>query len=185
MKKSLILALSILALFGSAEAQVQGGNILGLEGAWGMRGGSMMETLSITSPYLKMGNGLIAIKASGDLSLAAGQMVGTNAISYSTFWSTRLGFTSKREINDYISTSLDMGGVMLFPSSEISASESLHLGVYADLGVEFYLDSTKRKSLYLSAGYQFLVDPLVADKYAGNDILGTGADVSAGIRFWL
>jgi hypothetical protein len=185
MKKSLILALSILSLTGTARAQVQGGNIIGIEDSLGMRGGSMAQTLSIVSPYIKLGNGLIAIKASGDASMAIGQEIGSGEILYSPFWSTRLGFTLKREINDYISASFDMGGVLVFPNAEISTSESLHYGAYADIGVDFYLDSGKKKSIYLSAGYQCLVDPLVADKYTGNDILGTGADVSAGIRFRL
>lgn len=183
MKKSSILALCLLALIGSVEAQVQGG--IAIDSSLGMRGGSMAESLSITSPYLSLGNRLIAIKLSGDASLAIGQAPGSSEILKSAFWSTRLGFTSKKEINDYIATSFDMGGVLLFPDAEISTSDLLHFGVYADISVDFFLDSTKKKSIYFSAGYQYLIDPLIADRYTGNDLLGTGASVSAGIRFRL
>jgi hypothetical protein len=182
-----LLYLCILPLLSGAlwcqVTQTATGPELGL--SVGQRGGDSSVSIDLTSPYLKLLDGYVALRAAGDGYITGGQLASSSTASYDSYFSTRLGIVAKKAISDNIDIFSEIGALLLFPNRKISTSTDSRWGFYGDVGLDFYTDASKKLSWFIDAGYQLTIDPLLADKYTGAQLLGSGATVSAGCKFHL
>jgi len=188
MKKKILSAITLwvfcsLAAF-CQEDQVFTGPDFGL--SIGERGGTWAETVSVTSPYIHWVKGsYAALRASGDVYVIGGLPVGGAAATWGSYWTARLGAVVKKQMNVNIQGYGNVGGLVLFPTSDVASSTIPGYGLYVDLGVDFFPWAYKFESLFIEVGDECTFTPIGADKFVSAPLMGTGPNVSAGFRVHL
>ena len=157
---SLFLGFSLCTVAFCQETQVFTGPDFGL--SIGERGGAWAETVSVTSPYFHWLRGTYAaFRAAGDVYVIGGLPVGGTVATWGGYWTTRLGIVVKKQMTMNLQGYGDVGGLVLFPTSDVSSSTVPDYGIYVNLGIDFFPWVYKFESLFIEIGDECTFTPLV------------------------
>lgn len=152
----------------------------------GERAGVWGETLDLTSPYFPLFNGAFAaIKLGGDAYVLGGLSTSGSSETWGAYYAARLGFVVARALSQNLALYSNLGGLMLFPTSDVSSSTDPQYGFFVSVGFEFFPLKNRLTGAFFEVGDQTTFSPIGADKIQGSPLIGTGPIISTGARFHL
>ena len=124
-----------------------------------------------------------AFRAAGDLLSKEGIPLRGTVDTWNSYYAARLGLVIARVPNDFMRLYGELGGLAIFPTTDVASSTTPSYGMYVNFGGEFFLEKSKHASLFLEIGDEFTFSDIGADKFQGSPTMGTGPSASAGVRY--
>jgi hypothetical protein len=159
-------------------------NGLGLGYSIGERGGDWAVGINATSPYVQITKTFFwTVRASGDVLLKEGVPVGDNVETRKPYFTARLGSVEAIVPNNFMRLYAEVGGLGVFPNSNVASSTNPSFGAYGHFGGEVFITSAKHASIFCEIGDELTFNAAGADKFQGSPTLATGPSVASGVRF--
>jgi hypothetical protein len=79
---------------------------------------------------------------------------------------------------------VEVGADAIFPTSTLATSLNPSVGIYVNIGSEFFLDQTRHSALFFEVGDGGTFGSAAADKLQGAPLIGSGFSVMAGFRYY-
>lgn len=159
----------------------------------GQRAGDLSYGFNVTSPYihLKIGpnpRSWCAIRISGDVRIKNDIPIGGTIDSLMSYYAARIGYVGGVDVSNLIRMYCELGGVSVFPTTELASTTNPHFGMYGYIGSEVFVGRnllTRNTGIFMEIGYDCGFADNRFDKLANRPFMGWGTTACAGARFYL
>jgi hypothetical protein len=160
---------------------------------FGQQDGDVAVSLNATSPYMHFKRcprprTFGAVRIHGVYRIKNAVSAGATADSLMSYYAARIGFVGSDEVTDAIRVYEEVGCVSVFPTSAMASNKKPGVGIYGNIGGEIMIGKnvvTRNTGVYMEIGIASFLSEQRFDKLANSPLMGFGATVGGGARFYL